>query len=190
MNALQLFLHRATWQRSKEALAALRWPALTLVAMACATMALWFASEDLQNQQTLLQEETNLTHKRAEALRVSPAELAPARGLEGFQSAFPDSALREQRTLGVLVLARRYGLVVKETNLKPLAASALGLAGYEMGLPLTGSYTALRGFVDEALRADPGLALRSIQLLRKDIQTDNLQAQLVFTLWMRQGGRL
>ena len=197
MKMLQHFLnhllHHAAWERVQASLAAMRWPALALLAMGGATVALCFANEDLLQQQTQLQEDTALTLQRAQALRAQPAAASSAatstaRSLEAFQAAFPDSALREQRTLGVLVLARRYGLVLKPTGLRPLAPSALGLAGYEISLPLTGNYTAVRGFIDEALRADPGLALRSIQLQRKDVQTDTLQAQLVFTLWMRQEG--
>lgn len=188
MSMLRIIRHHAFWPRLQEGLAALRWPALALGAMACASLALWFAGQDLQRQHLLLQADMALTHKRTEALRATPSGAVNSAGsLEAFKSGFPDMTLREQRTLDVLALAGRWGLVVKQTSLRPLAHTGLGLAGYDVTLPITGTYVGLRGFVDEALRVDPGLALRSIKIQRKDIQADTLQAQLVFTLWMRQG---
>jgi hypothetical protein len=76
---------------------------------------------------------------------------------------------------------------VKQTSLHPLSPTALALAAYEVTLPMVGPYIDLRGFLDEALRSDPGLTLRSFKLQRKDVMTELCQAQLVFTLWMQEG---
>jgi hypothetical protein len=183
-------LAQTAWRdRAREGLVAAGWPAVLLAALVATRATLWIASNDLQAQQEKVQEDYALALQRMRALQASSSSAtAPAAGsAAAFQVAFPDSQLREQRTLGLLVLARRYGLQVKQTSMRTLAPTALALVAYEVAMPMVGPYIDLRGFLDEALRSDPGLTLRSFKLQRKDVLTDLFQAQLVFTLYM-QGG--
>lgn len=183
MKRLGAFVH-TLWRQPA------RWSLALLAVLVAASVWLWFTSLDLRKQLAQVQEDHALALRRTQALGAAPIGLTAAKpgSLQGFQNAFPASALREQRILSLLMLANRHGLQVKQTSLRAIAPGPLLLLAYDVSLPITGRYTSVRGFLDEALHSDPGLALRSVKLQRTNSQTDIFQAQLEFTLWMQVGG--
>ena len=61
----------------------------------------------------------------------------------------------------------------------------INLAAYEIELPVKASYPQLRRFINQALSDIPNLALESIEFKRQKVDEPTLEAQLKFTLYLR-----
>lgn len=59
-----------------------------------------------------------------------------------------------------------------------------GLVRYQISLPVAGEYPAVRAFVAEALEREPSLALDGMRLARERMDTDEIDAELRFTLYL------
>lgn len=62
------------------------------------------------------------------------------------------------------------------------------LSRYQISLPVTGDYPAVRAFVAEALEREPSLALDGMRLVRERMDIGEIDAELRFTLYLG-GGR-
>jgi len=102
-----------------------------------------------------------------------------------WRAALPEGAGRQRRIATLLALAEANGLVPQRTEFRFSTDSALGVARYRVTLPVTGRYSAVRSFVDGALAADPALLLDSVRLSRSSAQVSAVQAELGFSLLMR-----
>ena len=71
--------------------------------------------------------------------------------------------------------------MVREKNWK--------LARYEMALPVRGKYSQVRGFVADALRAVPAMALVDIAIKREGVDSELLEASLKFNLYLSEDKR-
>ena len=71
--------------------------------------------------------------------------------------------------------------MVRETDLK--------LARYEMVLPVRGKYSQLRGFIADALRTVPAMALADVALKRAGVESELLEANLKFNLYLSEDGK-
>ena len=123
--------------------------------------------------------------------RVEAAADAPPR-FEINASATPDVAAprlpmwqiagdQHQRGADLQALALRHGVQFVRTQQRlDDDKSAL-----QMAVSARGRYPDLRGFIEAALAADPGLALDGLQLRRADAQTSELEAQLQWALLAR-----
>jgi hypothetical protein len=56
---------------------------------------------------------------------------------------------------------------------------------YRIAFPVTGPYTHIRAFIDEALSTMPSLALKDLALERKSIGDGNVEAQIRMTVYTR-----
>ena len=59
-----------------------------------------------------------------------------------------------------------------------------GLMRYQINLPVTGNYPAVRAFVAEALEREPSLALDGMRLTRERMDNGEIEAELRFTLYL------
>lgn len=109
--------------------------------------------------------------------RVAPPDLL-------FRAAFPSAADRGRRVSALLGLAVQHGLVSPRSEYRLQPEVRLGLAAYRVDLPVAGSYPALRAFIEDALRADPALALEQLRLRRARAASGEVEAELQFRLWM------
>lgn len=71
--------------------------------------------------------------------------------------------------------------MVRETDLK--------LARYEMVLPVRGKYSQLRGFIADALRTVPAMALADVALKREGVESELLEANLKFNLYLSEDAK-
>jgi hypothetical protein len=55
---------------------------------------------------------------------------------------------------------------------------------YQINLPVTGNYPAVRAFVAEALEREPSLALDGMRLTRERMDSGEIEAELRFTLYL------
>lgn len=67
---------------------------------------------------------------------------------------------------------------------KPDAEKSGDLSRYQISLPVTGDYPAVRAFVAEALEREPSLALDGLRLVRERMDLAEIDAELRFTLYL------
>ena len=154
------------------------WPAmaaalLTLMAIAGA---LWLPRE----QARLDAQRQSLTTRRAAVQRM-PAR--PPADASAFGRSLPPDSERQARTAALLALSTEQGLPWPRSEFRYQADRELGLAQYRIAMNLTGRYDALRGFIAEALRRDPALALEALRLRRES--TGEIKAELAWVLHMQ-----
>jgi hypothetical protein len=63
----------------------------------------------------------------------------------------------------------------------------LKLARYEMLVPVRGKYSQVRGFIADALRAVPPMALVDVAIKREGVESELLDANLKFNLYLIEG---
>jgi hypothetical protein len=56
-----------------------------------------------------------------------------------------------------------------------------------MILPVRGKYAQVRGFIADALRAVPAMALADVALKRQDAESELLDVDLKFNLYLSEG---
>jgi hypothetical protein len=128
-------------------------------------------------QQQLDVERQRLAERRA-ALRPAGPAADPLQAL-------PPDAERQARTAALLALAAEQGLPWPRSEFRYQADRELGLGQYRVAMQLAGRYEALRAYVAEALKRDPGLALETLRLRRDDARPGELRAELGWVLHMR-----
>ncbi len=106
---------------------------------------------------------------------------------ERFIAAFPEQASRPQRVELLLAAATSRKLAWQRADFHPARDGVPGLARYQVTLPLSGSYGALRGMVDDALRDDPATGLDRLQLRRAAATAQLVEVTSVWSLYTREG---
>lgn len=119
------------------------------------------------------------TARAQAALPSSPVELA---------TSLPPDSDRQSRTSALLALTTERGLPWPRTEFRYQSDQELGMAQYRVAMNLSGSYSALRGLVAEALRRDPALALESVRFKRENPTSPQLNAEIAFVLHMKLSG--
>lgn len=94
------------------------------------------------------------------------------------QAPLPEGA---QQTL--FVLAKRWELELPQGQYKQACDESGTWCSYRMQLPVVGSYTAVRGFVQDALHRLPSLALDGAAFKRDAAGVDDLEVALRWTLY-------
>jgi Tfp pilus assembly protein PilN len=165
--------------------------ALWLVALVLAVLVLpaQYAAL-LQDQQKLLQAQSAQAQRAQDALQNSAATSQPLSNRESsqrnaaqFKALLANAPLPEGAQKTLFALAKRWELELPQGQYK-LACDASGAwCSYRMQLPVVGSYTAVRGFVQEALHAVPSLALDGAAFKREAVATDELEVALRWTLY-------
>lgn len=129
---------------------------------------------------------TEDTRTRARALKAPP--VAPLRQAEA--QPWPEAGVRDARIDRLLQQARdRHLRVLSLADEAAPARAVAGSPGWDrVTLQLEGSYVDLRGFVAEALQADPALALDTLRLTRQEGGPSPLKADLTLALASRAPG--
>lgn len=122
--------------------------------------------------------------------QVAPTENT-AQQLASFYTRFPN-ALQLPEALALMhSLAKQKRLALnsgdyKLTQLKQnKIANAHALTKYEIVLPVTGQYPQIRSYLADVLYQLPALALTDLQLQRESTLEANLEAKLVFVLFVK-----
>jgi hypothetical protein len=143
------------------------------------------------------QEESSVLMDKVEAMQARPS-LEPAQkagqkkvyggqDLQAFYAFFPkiDSSPFWIREL-VQVAAQR-GVEITGTEYRMVHERDVKLARYEMVLPVRGKYAQVRGFIADALRTVPAMALADVVLTRQDADSELLDVNLKFNLYLGEG---
>jgi hypothetical protein len=98
----------------------------------------------------------------------------------GLRRPWPEAAASPRRAVALDTLARRQGLQLQQVRQQLDAAQQLQVA-----MVGSGSYAAIRRFVERALAADPALALDRLRLQRDDAEAETLRFELQWSLLHR-----
>jgi hypothetical protein len=159
--------------------ARLGWPGLLGIALVLAALAL----DHFQTQP--LEANASQLNARAEQLARQPLPAvvaAPPKPTENL----PVGADAPAGVARLFAAAKHAGLRLERGGYRPASTLGAGLKRYQINLPVSGEYPAIRAFLAEALERQPGLALDNLTLLREAIGTPEVTAKLSLTLYLRE----
>jgi len=161
-------------------LARLGWPGtlgLLLLAAAWPLHALYL--QPLQDAGAELQRQADRLARQAPVAKLDtgrqPAMLSTT--LPGVEQ-MPEAVAR------LFSAARHAGLSLEQGVYRVAGEKSSRLLRYQISLPVSGDYPALRAFIAEALEREPSLALDSLRLTRADMGQGVIDADLRFTLYL------
>lgn len=100
-----------------------------------------------------------------------------------FRALLAQAPLPEGAQQTLFALAKRWNLELPQGQYQQSCDDSGAWCSYRMQLPVVGSYTAVRGFVQDALHALPSLALESAGFKREAVGTEGLEVALRWTLY-------
>jgi hypothetical protein len=162
-------------------------PMATLwLALASVAAAFSFHARDTERQ-SQLQTLQALRHQLAAgpARPATPAVAPDQLRYDAFRGRLVDHAQEAAALSALFDTARADGLALREGHYKYQRDEAGQYLALRIELPLKGSYAALRGFVRDALIAQPALSLREFHLKRDNVGDAALTAKLLFVLYER-----
>jgi len=147
------------------------------------------------DQTAELQSRADSLHKQILQATAAARQHADTPGVPGqlldahaWLAALPPAAQRQERLADLLELAIKNGLVSARTDYHLSVDAGLGLEHLRVNMPVSGHYPQLRAFIEAALAHDPGLSLDSLKLQRATPQSDQVDAELTWSLHARTGG--
>ena len=168
------------------------WPGavglLALVAAAVLALGWLPALREEADSSSAKADAAELTAARMSSTRRSAALQTPAP--QKFVDSFPPAATRQARLGALWSLAAEHGLDAKRSELRLSPQRDLGLLRYSVNMPLSGSYAALRAFVEDAQRRDPALSVDRLRLRRASASATTVDADLTWSLYMKTEAEL
>lgn len=117
--------------------------------------------------------------------RAQPAEPVTGRGqLSNFYAFFPLSEALPDVMARIEAAAREHDLVLERGEYRFGREPEFRLARYQMTLPVRGSYSDVRGFVNDVLDTVPAIALEELVLKRETVDEPELEAEVRFLLYL------
>lgn len=140
-----------------------------------------------------LREEADSMSAKADAAELKAARMGSTRysvalqtpAPQKFVDSFPPAATRQARLGALWSLAAEHGLDAKRSELRLSPQRDLGLLRYSVTMPLSGSYAALRAFIEDAQRRDPALSVDRLRLRRASSNAPSVDADLSWSLYMK-----
>jgi hypothetical protein len=114
-------------------------------------------------------------------------DLSPAASLRTFYDFLPDAGQALPLLTKILATAHELGLDPSRAEYAMTPVRQAGFVRYQVTMPLTGSYIAIRTFINSLLNNIPAAAINEISFKRQDGQTEMVEARLRFTIYMRKG---
>lgn len=145
------------------------------------------------------QAESKALMMRAEAiqqrLKAEPAQENNGRtpkiqgdqALQAFYAFFPKIDSSPFWIKELVQVAAQRGVEITGTEYRMVHERDVKLVRYEMVLPVRGKYAQVRGFIADTLRTVPAMALADVALKRQDAESELLDANLKFNLYLREG---
>ena len=144
------------------------------------------------------QAESKALMMRAEAiqqrLKAEPAQdngrkpkIQCDQALQAFYAFFPKIDSSPFWIKELVQVAAQRGVEITGTEYRVVHERDVRLVRYEMVLPVRGKYAQVRGFIADTLRTVPAMALADVALKRQDAESELLDANLKFNLYLREG---
>ncbi len=160
--------------------------ALLLLALT-AVLALWLTPTWRVQAATAAAEADALQRHMQQARREAGSVTAERNWVEA-RASLPDVSQRQELLADLLALAVRHGVSVARSDLRTESDAAPGVERYRIVMPARADYAALRSFIEAALLAQPALSLDDLQLSRRSVSQADIEAQLQWSLHLRQRG--
>jgi hypothetical protein len=107
------------------------------------------------------------------------------RNLTDFLAILGDAKYAEQQLQSLFVMARGLEIGLPQGQYKMDCEENSLLCSYRVQLPVKGTYTQVRSFVQECLQAVPALSLDELVFKRETVTDEELEVRLVMTLVVR-----
>jgi Tfp pilus assembly protein PilO len=160
------------------------WVAVALLGV-CVAMVLGGIAPQRAETHRLLEDSAALEQRIAANVdHPAPVQTTPQQQLAVFLKRFPSEAEMAGAVGSLNAAAKRQGVHLNQAELKFSIEPSGLLARYSIVLPVKADYRALRGFIREAMRELPGLAMEELNLRRSDAKSTVLEAQLRFVLFV------
>jgi hypothetical protein len=187
---------RVRWQAERLGQAGKAGLALTvfsIVFFVAAVLPRWAESEALMEKAEAMQAALGVesvperSGGSAQQKRRPKRKIRGDEALQAFYAFFPkiDSSPLWIREL--VQVAEERGVEISGTEYRLVRGKDLKLARYEMVLPVRARYPELRGFIADALRVVPAMALVDVAIKREGVESELLEANLKFNLYLREG---
>lgn len=105
--------------------------------------------------------------------------------IEDFYRAMPPKAEGKTAMTRFYQAAEKQQITLYQGEYRLLPQKYTKVSAYEIALPVRASYVQLRRFINQALTDIPSLALVDVDFKRQKIDDPMLDAQLKFTLYLR-----
>jgi len=169
-------------------LAAALW--LAVLVLLAALLPAQYAGQ-AQDQKELQQAQTVQAQRTQAALQNSALGMelplseteASQRNAVQFNASLAQAPMPEGAQKTLFALAKRWDLELPQGQYKQSCDDSGVWCSYRMQLPVVGSYTAVRGFVQDALQALPTLALDGAAFKRDAAAAEALEVTLRWTLY-------
>jgi len=158
--------------------------ALLLSGVGVLCVALWLPHlrDDLGTQQAVLHR-LELQSRVVSAATVAPFSQNESR-LQKFYENLGESRYAEQQLKTLFAVAAKKNLKLNEGEYKLSEEKNSDTVVYQIQLPVTGPYAAIREFCEEVLQTVPFASLDEISFKRDVIGKNNLDAKLRLTLYL------
>lgn len=179
-------------RRARQIFLRLSWPGVAGVALIALALIVWFSWVDAQQHslQELQRESVSLKKRIDQIAKQGIPEQDSQGELARFYGYFSGTPLTAW--LDKLYAAADSEKVQLEQGEYRLAQDKGGqMLRYQITLPVTGSYTQIRQFIEHALADVPIAALDDVNFKRENIAAAQVQARIKFTLFLHadKGGR-
>jgi Tfp pilus assembly protein PilO len=168
-----------------------------VIGVALAIASLLFYATKIPEVEALIKE-TQTTKEEAIAkvnrTKVASEEFTPQSNLEEtnrFYAIFPKATALPESLSSIYEIANKQKLALNSGDYKfnkikqTSALSEKNLTKYEIVLPVKGKYISIRTFVAEVLQKLPALALMDMQVRRENSLSQNVEARLIFVLFVK-----
>ena len=154
---------------------------LILIAIGLLLLATLVQTE-AQHVDALNKDYTNIKRQKAS----KPVEPAPVFSAdEQFYAVLPTQQQVNANIAQILEKANDNGLLVEKADYATPTSSSALLHKQQIRLPVNGSYTQIRSFINQVLNSQPNLALSEVNFKRDDIGTDLVSSNILFTLYLK-----
>lgn len=174
-----------------ERLKRLGWAAHIGLALSMFALVFQFAvNAPLQARVQQLQQEAAAAKNNAEnaAHTRKRSEIRPVSArLNEFYQYFPDTQSMPDLLGIIYATAAEQGIQLPQGEYKLVTGKAGKLAGYQISLPVRGSYAQVRMFVIQVLNDVPAASLDELSFTREAIGNADVEAKIRLTLYLRAG---
>jgi len=179
---MPIFVQKALYQ-----LAVQPWQARLGLALMLLSLFAWLLITGPKSAQ--LVQLNALVQQQKQALLNKPAQAIPANALsefEQFEVMLPAQSQANTMIAQLLQTAINQNLPIDKVEYNTQAVAQTTLHTLQIKLPTKGHYLQIRQLINQALNAQPSLALSEISINRNDFNDETVEAHLLFTLYLNQ----
>jgi hypothetical protein len=104
---------------------------------------------------------------------------------EAFYALLPQQPHANQQISEILGMANEHQLLVEKASYAVPKIADSTVSKQQIRMPLNGSYTQIRHFINQVLNQHANVALNEVSFAREDIGTEVVNANILFTLYLK-----